>query len=73
MQNFQEGFVNHVAAVGVFQPDDLPAMLRIDNPQSFDPQPAKAFQFAMQRLDIAASVLQSTQGGAHAFFGFWRQ
>lgn len=46
VQNFQEGFINHVAAVGIFQPDDLPAMLRINNPQPFYPQAAKTLQFA---------------------------
>lgn len=73
VQDFQESFINYVAAVGVFQPDHLSPVLRINNPQSVNSQPAKAFQFAAQRLDVAASSFQSTHRGAHTFFGFRRQ
>ena len=56
VQNFQEGFINHVAAVGVFQPDALPPVLRINNPQPFYPQTAKTIQLAAQRLDVAILI-----------------
>lgn len=58
VQNFQEGFINHVTAIGVFEPDDLSPMLCINNPQPFNPQPAKTFQFAAQRLDVAPPPFQ---------------